>query len=103
MKLTSGATKPTGNRKRNRHLVEWRVSGEKTMNIDKLITAAKKIDALADKAEARAKDWQDLAKDARNPDIASGEIEKRRRNLDASQVVSFDSAISELRAALRAR
>jgi len=73
------------------------------MNIDKLIAAAKEIDGLAEKAEARTKAWQLLAHDARNPDVDRSEIERRKAELDAGQTVDFSSAIQRLRLALHDR
>jgi hypothetical protein len=72
------------------------------MNIDKLIESAKKIDQLAQQQEERSKAWQQLAKDAREG-LDRKEVERRKRELDASRVIDFGTAIAELRAALRAK
>lgn len=69
--------------------------------MEDLIKAAKKIDALAQKQEQRSKAWQALARDARNPDIDRLEIQRRKSELDAGQVVDFGTAIDELRYALK--
>lgn len=70
------------------------------MNIDKLIAAAKEIDALAEKADARTREWQLLASDARKPGVDRSEIERRKAELDAGRVVDYSSAIQRLRSAL---
>ena len=72
------------------------------MNIAKLIAAAKQIDKLAEKQEERSKAWHRLAIDARKPGADRHEIQRRKMELDASQVVDFSTAIEELRAALHA-
>jgi hypothetical protein len=73
------------------------------MNVEKLIAAAKKIDTLAEKQEARTKAWQQLASDARKPGADRHDIDRRRRELDATRVIDFGNAINELRQALRAK
>ena len=72
------------------------------MDLPKLIAAAKEIDELAQKAAARSKAWQDLALDAKNPDIDRKEIQRRRMALDETVVVDFGTAIEHLQAALHA-
>ena len=67
----------------------------------RLVEAAKKIDALSVKQEQRTKAWQELARDARKPDADRKEINRRRSELDASRVIDFGNAISELRQALK--
>lgn len=73
------------------------------MNIEKLIEAAKEIDSLAAKQEARTKAWSDLARDARKTDAVRSDIIRRRRELDECEVVDFSTAIDNLRTALRGR
>jgi hypothetical protein len=73
------------------------------VNIEKLIAAAKEIDALAEKSSARSKAWQELAHDAKKPDADRREIDKRRQSLDAGVVVDFGTAIQHLRNALHGR
>jgi hypothetical protein len=68
----------------------------------KLIEAAKKIEELSVKQEQRTKAWQELARDARNPNIDRKEIDCRKSELDASRVIDFGNAIAELRHALKA-
>ena len=73
------------------------------MNIEKLIEAAKEIDSLACKQEARTKAWSDLARDARNGGVLRSDIMRRRRELDECVVIDFGTAINKLRAALQGR
>jgi len=75
------------------------------MNIEKLIAAAREIDELAAKQQARAKAWQELAADARKPGADTREIEARRQELElsAAVVVDYGTAIEKLRHALRAK
>lgn len=70
------------------------------MNINKLIEAAKRIDKLARIQERRTKEWQRLAKDAKDLTIPRKEIERRRSQLDSIEVIDFGDAIEELREAL---
>jgi len=69
------------------------------MDIEGLIAAAKKIDAIASKHEARSKAWQQLARDAK-AGLDRDEIERRKRELETGQVTDYGTAIDELRAAL---
>lgn len=73
------------------------------MNLKRLIEAAKEIDRLAEKSEARAKAWLSLAADAKKPDADRHAIEQRRQILDAGVVVDFGTAIDRLRAAIHDR
>jgi hypothetical protein len=70
-------------------------------HINALIISAIKIDALAEKQQERTKDWQQLAKDARNPDIDRAEIQQRKSQLDQTNVLDFGTAIDDLRLALK--
>lgn len=72
------------------------------MNIEKLIEAAKEIDALAAKQEERTKAFQQLARDAK-AGIDRKEIDRRKSELDVCRVVDFGTAIERLRYALRAK
>jgi hypothetical protein len=71
------------------------------VNIDKLIEAAKKIDALAEKKEQGSLEWQKLAVVARSGKGGSALIAHRKMQLLATKAISFDDAIAELRQALR--
>lgn len=71
------------------------------MNIGLLITAAEKIDSLAEKQEAKTEAWRELARDARNG-LDHKEIALRKQQLDELVVIDFGTAIDELRAALHA-
>lgn len=73
------------------------------MNIEKLIAAAQEIDRLAALKEARVEEWRQLAHDARQSDTDQRDIQRRKRELDAMQVVDLGNAVSALRAALRAK
>lgn len=72
------------------------------MNIEKLIVAAREIDALAQKQEERGKAWLQLAHDARQSGANRADITQRRQALSGT-VVEFGTAIEDLRAALRAK
>jgi len=69
------------------------------MDIEGLIAAARRIDALAAKHEARAHAWQQLARDAKRG-LDRKEIEGRTSALEC-QVIDYGTAIDALRAALR--
>lgn len=69
------------------------------MNIKKLIVAAKEIDLLAKKQEARTKAWQQLAIDAKNG-LDEKEKVRRKHELDVTKVIDFGTSIKKLRAAL---
>jgi len=73
------------------------------MNIEKLIVAAKEIDALAEKRSARSKAWQKLAHDAKQPDADRRDIERRRQAMDAGVVIDFGTSIANLQSALHGR
>ena len=70
------------------------------MDIEALIAAARRIDALAKKHETRAHAWQQLARDGKRG-LDRKEIEERKRALEG-QVIDYGTAIDELRAALHA-
>ena len=73
------------------------------MNLSKLIEAAHEIDRLALAQKARAEAWSQLAHDARSSSHSRVEIDRRRRELDASVVVDFSSAIEQLQEALHSK
>lgn len=66
------------------------------MNLDKVLEAAHEIKRLKLASDARSKAWQDLAKDAKNPEISWTEIMLRRNTLDSSVVVDFGTAVNTL-------
>lgn len=73
------------------------------MNIEKLIEAAKRIDNLAELQEARTKEWERLAAEARNG-LDRDEVNKRKAKLDSAvNVIDFGDAIAELRYALKTK
>ena len=73
------------------------------MNIEKLIKAARKIDALKKKLDERTNAWQQLSSDARKPDAKKQDIDRRKKELDwlaINKAIDFEPAIQELQEAL---
>ncbi|MGZ8172994.1 hypothetical protein [Methylobacter sp.] len=73
------------------------------MNIQRLIKAAQKIDALAQKQEEHTQKWMQLTKDVRAGRLTNEDAKRRCKELDNEvRVFDFGTPINELRAALKA-